>query len=219
MFLGVRNLNTNINTLIGQWGMQFNSPLIESPQQPSSPQNFALSTFANHPALGSSPAFQVNWGGSLTVSQGAMALGQTSAAEWASVSGQTTQQPGDPNGPFVIIAAAQPGAGRVFAMSDNAFDNAVLQYTPDYLNINLFLSASAWLTAGVNPTPAPPPPAFVQCDVKQTGNIGAADVQFEINQTLGVISAATDLSGDGAVNVVDVQIVIDAALGLGCTVK
>ena len=30
------------------------------------------------------------------------------------------------------------------------------------------------------------------------------------------MQASNDLNGDGAVNVVDAQIVIDAALGLGC---
>ena len=219
MFLGVRNLNTHINTLIGQWGMQFNNTLIESPLQPSTPQNFPLTTFASHPALGSNPAFQVNWGGSLTVTQGATVLGQTSAAEWESVSGQTTQQAGDPHGPFVIIAAAQPGAGPVLAMSDNAFDDYILQYSPDFLNINLFLSASAWLTAALNPTPSPPPPAFLLCDVNHTGNIDVADVQFEMNQALGIMSGANALNGDGAVTVVDVQIVADAALGFPCTAK
>ena len=43
------------------------------------------------------------------------------------------------------------------------------------------------------------------------------DVQRLINQALGALPAANDLNGDGAVNVVDVQIVINAVLGLGCT--
>ena len=42
-------------------------------------------------------------------------------------------------------------------------------------------------------------------------------MQREINEALGVTLAANDLNGDGQVNVVDVQIVINAALGLGCT--
>jgi len=198
VFLGVRNLNTNINTLIGQWGIQFDGTQIDSPQQPCCPQNFQLSSFANHPALGSNPSFQMNFGGSLTLSQGAIALGQTSAAEWKSISGQAAQQPGDPNGPFVIIAAAQSGKGRVFAISDNAFDDQVLQYTPDNLNPNLFLSALAWLSAAVNPTPsppAPPPPApvsaepasgsgtsqtftFAFSDANGYQSIGVADILF-----------------------------------------
>jgi alpha-tubulin suppressor-like RCC1 family protein len=40
------------------------------------------------------------------------------------------------------------------------------------------------------------------------------DVQAKINEALGV-AAANDLNGDGVVNAVDVQIVINAVLGLG----
>ena len=54
------------------------------------------------------------------------------------------------------------------------------------------------------------------CDVNQDGVTNIADVQFLINQALGVTSATGNLDGDGGVNVVDVQIVINAALGLGC---
>jgi hypothetical protein len=40
-----------------------------------------------------------------------------------------------------------------------------------------------------------------------------------INEALGVMSATHDLNGDGMVNVVDIQIVINAALSLGCAVN
>jgi hypothetical protein len=36
------------------------------------------------------------------------------------------------------------------------------------------------------------------------------------NQVLGVFSAVSDLNGDGVVSVVDVQILVNAALGGGC---
>lgn len=218
MFLGVRNLNTNINSLLSPWGIQFDNTLIESPQQSCCPQNFNLSSFANHPGLGPSPAFTMNWGGSLNLSTGAVPLAQTTAAEWKSLSGQMTQQPGDPSGPFVAAAAAQPGTGRVFAVSDNAFDDTVLGYTPDYLNLNLFLSATAWLSAPLNPTPSPPSPIFSLCDVNRSGNPDVVDVQTVINQVLGLRSATNDLNGDGLVNVVDVQSVVNAVVGFGCTV-
>jgi hypothetical protein len=55
------------------------------------------------------------------------------------------------------------------------------------------------------------------CDVKNQGNVNIVDVQFAINEALGVAAAANDLNGDGVVNVIDVQIVINAALGLGCS--
>ena len=55
------------------------------------------------------------------------------------------------------------------------------------------------------------------CDVNQDGSTSVVDVQRMINEALGVTLASNDLNGDGAVTVADVQIVINAALGLGCT--
>jgi uncharacterized protein (TIGR03437 family) len=54
------------------------------------------------------------------------------------------------------------------------------------------------------------------CDLKQNGNINVADLQLVINEALGVNPAVDDLNGDGVVTVVDVQIVTMAAVGLGC---
>jgi hypothetical protein len=42
------------------------------------------------------------------------------------------------------------------------------------------------------------------------------DVQLIINEALGIALAVNDLNGDGVVSVLDVQIEIDAVLGLGC---
>jgi len=54
------------------------------------------------------------------------------------------------------------------------------------------------------------------CDVQHNGDINVADVQLIINEALGVTPAVNDLNGDRVVNVSDVQIEINAALGLGC---
>ena len=54
------------------------------------------------------------------------------------------------------------------------------------------------------------------CDINYDGVANVVDVQLIINEALGVTPAVNDLNGDGVVNVVDVQIVINAALGLGC---
>ena len=58
-----------------------------------------------------------------------------------------------------------------------------------------------------------------KCDVNLDGAIDVADMQLIINEALSTRAATHDLNGDGAVNVVDIQIVIDAALGLGCYAK
>ncbi len=60
---------------------------------------------------------------------------------------------------------------------------------------------------------------YATCDINGDGNINVSDVQLVINQALGVVPATNDLNGDGAVNVADVQIVINAVLGLGCNTR
>ena len=54
------------------------------------------------------------------------------------------------------------------------------------------------------------------CEVAKGGAVTVADVQLMINEPLGMASAANGLSGDGVVNAVHVQIVLNAALSLGC---
>src|SRR5579864_6048005 len=70
-------------------------------------------------------------------------LGRTSAAEWQSNSGQPTQQPGDPNGPFTIIAASTSGKGKILAL-DNTFYDDYFNLYPQ--NAALLSSALDWLT-------------------------------------------------------------------------
>jgi hypothetical protein len=56
-----------------------------------------------------------------------------------------------------------------------------------------------------------------KCDTNADAIISVADVQWIIDEVLGMASAVDDLNGDEVVNIVDVQIVINATLGLGCT--
>lgn len=57
------------------------------------------------------------------------------------------------------------------------------------------------------------------CDADLDGVYSVSDVQLFINAALGVPPKVNDLNADGVVNVVDIQIVINAALNLGCTAK
>ena len=59
--------------------------------------------------------------------------------------------------------------------------------------------------------------SFRQCVMSQDGTVTAGNVQQLINEALGASSATDDLNGDGVVNVTDVQIELNAALGLGCS--
>ena len=59
--------------------------------------------------------------------------------------------------------------------------------------------------------------SFSACDVNHDGLFTVADVQAMVNQALGKSPAANDLNGDHVVNAVDIRIVINAVLNLGCT--
>ncbi len=59
--------------------------------------------------------------------------------------------------------------------------------------------------------------AFTACDVNHHGSSDASDIQAFINQALGVAAPLNSLQGGGVVNIVDVQIVLNAALKLGCS--
>jgi uncharacterized protein (TIGR03437 family) len=190
IFLGDADLNTTINTLLGQWGIQFDRTLIKS--RPAGAGSFDLSSFSNHPAVAPDGAFKTNFGGSLVVSQGAVALGFTSSAEWKSVSGQVTQQPGEPNGPFVMVAAAQAGKGRVFVVSDNAFHDDYLKSSSQLGNLNLFLSALAWLTA-----PAPSATASAISSVTNAASFKGAVAAGGWATIFGQNLANTPASGRG----------------------
>ena len=58
-------------------------------------------------------------------------------------------------------------------------------------------------------------PGF-SCDVNNDASVNVSDVQIMINEALGIKNPVNDLNRDGVVNVADVQKVINAALGLGC---
>lgn len=58
--------------------------------------------------------------------------------------------------------------------------------------------------------------ASVACNVTGDTTTTIADLQRIINEALGAPPATHDLNNDGVVNVVDIQIVIEALFGLGC---
>jgi uncharacterized repeat protein (TIGR01451 family) len=69
----------------------------------------------------------------------------------------------------------------------------------------------------VTATASDPTTVITKCDLNMDGSLNVSDVQIIINEALGVTPATNDLNHDGVVNVSDVQIAINAALGLGCT--
>lgn len=61
--------------------------------------------------------------------------------------------------------------------------------------------------------------AVPTCDLNSDGIVNFLDVQIEVNQVLGVIACTNgDLDGNGRCDVVDLQRVINAALGGACRI-
>ena len=58
-------------------------------------------------------------------------------------------------------------------------------------------------------------PGF-SCEINGDGATNVVDVQLMINEALGVLIAVHDLTHDGRVDVTDIQKIINAALGVGC---
>ena len=58
--------------------------------------------------------------------------------------------------------------------------------------------------------------ATTTCDLNGDGSVNVADLQLVINEAMGAAPPVHDLNGDGVVNVADVQIALDAVLHEGC---
>jgi len=57
------------------------------------------------------------------------------------------------------------------------------------------------------------------CDLNNDGVVNILDVQVEVNAALSLgVCGIGDVNGDGVCNVIDVQRVVRAALGLGCRI-
>jgi hypothetical protein len=57
------------------------------------------------------------------------------------------------------------------------------------------------------------------CDVNTDGAINVTDVQTMIDEALGKVQATHDLDLNGSVRVTDIQLVVNAVRGLSCEAK
>jgi len=88
------------------------------------------------------------------------------------------------------------------------------------LNLSATIGASLLGTA-LSATANPPVSVSVSsgCDINGDGQINAADVTAQQNGLLATPQTSSDLNSDGKSDVVDVQIVINAARGLACAAQ
>jgi len=121
-----------------------------------------------------------------------------------SVSVSPTSSDGYYNAGASLNLTASPAAGYVFS-----------SYTPPTFSGVYSPSFSVGMTGPVSVVVSFAP--LTSCDLSQQATTSASDVQKVIGQALGVMPAANDLNRDGKVNSTDVQITINAAIGLGCS--
>jgi len=113
-------------------------------------------------------------------------------------------------GPATIMIGENQSDEFIVAGGQEAIDvNDSFSYvvTRNVVTTNTYLTAQTYVLASFSP-----------CDVNRDGKTSVADIQGTISEALGAASPANDLNGDGVVNVVDVQIVLNGVLNLGCTV-
>lgn len=99
------------------------------------------------------------------------------------------------------------GSTSSIVVSVNVANNA----GPSAIN-QVNLSYGGW----TSPSALDPTMIVSPCAITNDPSAAAVDVQRAINEALGVAGAVDDLNHDGAVNLVDVQIIVNAVLGKGC---
>ena len=156
MYLGSVLANAAvIRPILDPYGIRFDGIWIRSSNLVGSCGScFFLNRFAQHPAIPPHAAYQANIAGSLILSGSATPLAWTGATEWRSPSGQSTQQPGETSGPFVMIAAARSGRGRVIAMGDLGVQDDQMLWGVYDGNTELVRTALAWLAGPITTQPA-----------------------------------------------------------------
>lgn len=157
---------------------------------------------------------------SVTAVAGTPQTANAGAAFAAPLSAKVTDSGGNPLAGFTVTFTA-PSAGASATLSapsaiTNASGIATVTATANAV------AGSYNVTAGIGSFSATfaltnIAVALNKCDINADAKVNVTDVQLIIDQALGMASTLNDLNGDGCVNVVEVQIVTNAVLKLGCS--
>jgi hypothetical protein len=80
-------------------------------------------------------------------------------------------------------------------------------------------NGTAWTGLNGTAAPPPPPPATMTCDLNGDGQVNVLDVQIAINQAMGTLPCTSaDLQQIGQCTVIGVQRVVNASLGGTCRI-
>ena len=101
----------------------------------------------------------------------------------------------------------EPGGGAAWAwVQDKILTDSTLHSNPK------------WALMPQASSPTPPPPPSSACDLNMDTRVDEPDVNIGINQVLGTSPCTNgDLDNNGRCDAIDLQRVINAVLGSGCT--
>jgi uncharacterized repeat protein (TIGR01451 family) len=128
---------------------------------------------------------------------------------------------------YLLTTAAFPqSGGTVTPASGTYYDSGSLVTLTASTNSPLTFTGWSGATGTTNPlqitmnAPLTITAAFdipgATCTMTGDATASITDVQFIVNEALGIMPANNDLNNDGTVNIADIQKVLDAALKLGC---
>jgi len=99
--------------------------------------SYLCDTIAVHPMTQDVIAFHTNWTAHIALSDGATALVWSPDESWMDGDGDRMNDASEPQGPFVLVAAQELGAGRIAVFADDAFNLTA--------NYAITLGAAMWL--------------------------------------------------------------------------
>jgi hypothetical protein len=153
----------------------------------------------------------------------AFTVAVTNAANAGPTSGTVTITLAIPNG-LTLTGLSGGSMWNCSIQSASCATNTVLSPGSTYpvaVTVSVAFGAQGPISVGAAATGDSPvsysAPILSACAVTRNTNVTITDAQQMVNEVLGVSSAGNDLNGDGLVNVVDLQIVLNAAMNQGCS--
>ena len=197
----VQNAISQADALLASDGATFSSPALTATS--TALQSSALAYVPAGPA----PALS-------TLIGCGIALGATEACSGVVVTNNSSSK--DTFGPATVMIGPTYSDQFVVPtgqLNINTNQNFTYVVDQDAITTNTYVTAQTYVIQGKGGS-AP----LSLCGIALNGKTKVSVVQSVINGALGLTSPVDDLNGDGVVNIVDVQIVMEAALGSSCAV-
>jgi hypothetical protein len=139
--------SSSINELLSNFEIQF-IPGGLSSLNPERPEFyiFDVKTFASHPVTENVEEIQAIAPGHLTIANNAEGIAFTDSGTFRDLNGNGVQDPDEDSGPFVFMAVANFGSGKVVALADNDFTDPIYEFDSGK-KLLLMQNILRWLSA------------------------------------------------------------------------